>query len=80
MSYFLRGIRMIEGAAKILLSCGTTLMWSVTIETMPKKSAQLEPAKATPGPKPDLLKIDDEWQAVAIGGFQQKNPTRVLPK
>ena len=49
---------------------------------MPKKSGKNlpKPPKATPGPKPDLLKIEGDWQAAVKKSFQNKKPAQGWPK
>ncbi len=43
---------------------------------MPKKT----PPPANPGPKPDLLKIEGDWQAAVKKSFEKKKPDAGWPK
>jgi hypothetical protein len=43
---------------------------------MPKKM----PAPLPPGPKPDLLKIEGNWQAAVKKSFGKKKPATGWPK
>lgn len=43
----------------------------------PKKAAQ---AKATPGPKPDTLKIEGKWQDAVKKSLSKKKPAEGWPK
>jgi hypothetical protein len=44
---------------------------------MPKTKAK---KKQTPGPKPDLLKIDDNWRMVVKKSLEVKKPANGWPK
>jgi hypothetical protein len=43
---------------------------------MPKKKTTPE----TPGPKPDLLKIEGKWQDAVKKSFEKKKPAEGWPK
>jgi len=45
---------------------------------MPKKKPNKQPAK--PGPKPDTLKIEGDWQEAVKKSFQKKKPPGGWPK
>lgn len=47
---------------------------------MPKKTMKTKPAKATPGPKPDLYKIEGNWEDAVKKSFQKKKPSGGWPK
>jgi len=44
---------------------------------MPKKKTT---PKVVPGPKPDLLKIDENWKAAVKQSFDKKKPPTGWPK
>jgi hypothetical protein len=44
---------------------------------MPKKPAK--PARATPGPKPDVLKLDGDWTELVKRSFAKKKPAGGWP-
>ena len=55
---------------------------SMARKTLPKP-AQSKPAKsdkATPGPKPDTLKIDGNWEDAGKKSFAKKKPAAGWPK
>ena len=45
-----------------------------------KKIAKLKPAKAKPGPKPDIYKIDGNWEDAVKKSFTKKKPATGWPK
>jgi len=48
---------------------------------MAKKSAKpKQRTEVTPGPKPDVLKIDGNWQDAVKKSFQKKKPAGGWPK
>jgi hypothetical protein len=49
---------------------------------MPKKPAKPAPkqAKPKPGPKPEVLQIDGNWQDAVRRSFQPRNPAGAWPK
>jgi hypothetical protein len=46
---------------------------------MQKKSARAKP-RATPGPKPQMLKIKGNWEAAVTKSFKKKKPPEGWPK
>lgn len=47
---------------------------------MPRKPTKTKSKPATPGPKPDLLKIEGDWQAAVKKSFAKKKPAQGWPK
>jgi len=51
---------------------------------MPKKRinqrAKKRKSKETPGPKPDILKIEGDWQDAVKKSLQKKKPIKGWPK
>jgi hypothetical protein len=45
-----------------------------------RKRAKKKGAKAAPGPKPDVLKIEGDWRAAIKKSFQKKKPPEGWPK
>jgi hypothetical protein len=45
-----------------------------------KKIAPPKTSKAKPGPKPDILKIDGNWQDAVKKSLQKKKPAQGWPK
>ena len=44
------------------------------------KSRRLGKPKATPGPKPDMLKLDADWQKAIKKSLSKKKPREGWPK
>jgi hypothetical protein len=51
-------------------------------QAMPKKKEPTKdkPAPSAPGPKPDMLKIDYEWQQAIKKSLEKKKPPDGWPK
>lgn len=47
---------------------------------MPKKITKSKPTKATPGPKPDILKIEGDWKDAMKKAMGKKKPASGWPK
>jgi hypothetical protein len=47
---------------------------------MQKKKTKPSKKKATPGPRPDLLKIDIDWQKAVQKSLEKKKPADGWPK
>ena len=45
-----------------------------------KRQPKSKPAKVTPGPKPDVLQIDGNWEDAVKKSFQKKKPASGWPK
>ena len=52
----------------------------VGIVSVSKKSTNLKPAKATTGPKPNILKIEGDWQDAVKKSLGKKMPAGGWPK
>jgi hypothetical protein len=46
----------------------------------PSKQKSSKKKKLTPGPKPDVLKIDEDWQDAIKKSLQKKKPSEGWPK
>jgi hypothetical protein len=47
---------------------------------MKKHKHVSSPAKVTPGPKPDILKIDGDWRDAVKKSLEKKKPATGWPK
>ena len=47
---------------------------------VPMKKQAKKKTKATPGPKPDVLKIEGDWRAAVKKSLQKKKPVEGWPK
>jgi len=47
---------------------------------MSPKPTSSRKKKATPGPKPDLLKIKGDWEQAIVRSFKKKKPVNGWPK
>jgi len=47
---------------------------------MPKKPKQPNRTRATPGQKPNMLKIEGDWQDAVKKSLKKKKPAGVWPK
>ena len=47
---------------------------------MPKKSKKATKKRAPPGPKPDVLKLDGNWQDAVKKSLSKKKPSSGWPK
>jgi hypothetical protein len=45
-----------------------------------KKPRRLSKPKGAPGPKPDILKIEGDWQDAIKKSLQKKKPAKGWPK